>query len=84
VICGVVQFIIYQQQVMSTTRTHPDGRPVEDQPLILGLMTAWQKQQARMWGHGSAVLMDSTHGMNKYGVSVTILCVRVVCGCSVV
>jgi len=60
---------LYQEQVLSSSSTQPDGRPLQETPLIIGVMTSWQRQQAIELGHGQAVLMDSTFGTNKYSVS---------------
>jgi len=35
----VLQFFVYREQQTSTTERHPDGRPVELNALLLGIMT---------------------------------------------
>lgn len=61
------QFFVYQEQQAGAAA---DGSRVETSPLLLGIQTEWQRQQAWELGHGNAVLFDTTFGTNKYGVSV--------------
>ena len=57
----------------TTSDSYKDG----GQPLIIGIMSQQQRDIARKYGHGRAVFLDSTFGMNKWGLSLFTLMVAV-------